>query len=151
MFASTVIDYKFVYVYGGIQEGSQGYNSLAKNVVERYDAIANTWSVIQVQNAPNLSGFGWCKGTEKGEIYVLGGSDGYFLQGSLWKIDLAHGKAEDLGIEYDSQICMSKMALTHNKLKGLTTIYSFGGSNSEGFGFKCEIQGAAKREWKQLS
>lgn len=102
MFASTVIDYKFVYVYGGIQEESQGYNLLANNVFERYDAIANTWTVIKVQNAPNLSGFGWCNGTEQGEIYVLGGSDGYVLQGSLWKINLVRGIAEDLGVEYDN-------------------------------------------------
>ena len=150
MFACTVIDYKFVYVYGGIQEESQGYNLLANNVVERYDVIADAWTVIQVQNAPNLSGFGWCNGTEQGEIFVLGGSDGYVLQGSLWKINLVRGIAEDLGVEYDNQICMSKLAVRQNKLKGLTTLYSFGGSNSEGFCFKCDIQGAAKREWKQL-
>ena len=46
MFACTVIDYKFVYVYGGIQEESQGYNLLANNVVERYDVIADAWTVI---------------------------------------------------------------------------------------------------------
>lgn len=46
MFASTVIDYKSVYVYGGISQGSQGFNSLAKNVIEKYDTIANKWSVI---------------------------------------------------------------------------------------------------------
>lgn len=65
MFASTVIDHKFIYVYGGISQGIQasdfpGKNQLPKYLVERYDAIADSWSEIIIQNAPNLSSFGWC-------------------------------------------------------------------------------------------
>ena len=139
MFASTVVDYKVAYVYGGISQGSQGFNSLAQNIIERYDAIANKWSLINVNNVPNLSSFGWCQGTIPGEIFVLGGSDGYFLQSSLWRINLTNGRGQDLGVEYDSQVCLNKLALSHNKFSGKTILYSFGGPNSEGFGFKCDI------------
>ena len=60
MFASTTIDNKFVYVYGGIS-GSQGDRPvLNTNLVERYDADENKWYNIIVENAPKLSSFGWC-------------------------------------------------------------------------------------------
>ena len=54
-------------------------------------------------------------------------------------MNLTAGKGQDLQVEYDSQVCLNKLGLLHNKFTGKTTLYSFGGPNSEGFGFKCDI------------
>jgi hypothetical protein len=66
-----------------------------------------------------LSSFGWCKGENSSVLYILGGSDGYTLQGQLWKINLANdkpGSATDLGAEYAEPTCLSKLGFNQNKI-----------------------------------
>ncbi len=94
MFSATVVDKRFVYVYGGTKEGVQGQNKMPDSICERYDSVTNTWASFAIEGAPNLSSFGWCPGTDKGVIYVLGGSDGCTLQSSCWKIDFVSGNAK---------------------------------------------------------
>jgi|LauGreDrversion4_2_1035121.scaffolds.fasta_scaffold112747_1 N-acetylneuraminic acid mutarotase len=51
MFASTAIENKFIYVYGGISKGTSRFpcsNSLPKNIVEKYDTNADSWSEIHI-------------------------------------------------------------------------------------------------------
>ena len=49
------------------------------------------------------------------------------------------GIAEDLGVEYSQPICMNKLGFYENKLKNTLTLYSFGGSNSDGMCYKCDF------------
>jgi N-acetylneuraminic acid mutarotase len=89
LFASTVIDDKYIYVYGGISKTVSGFRpSLAQNLVERYDSIKNQWSTLVVEGAPSLSAFGWTEGHLPHELFILGGSDGSIMQSSLYKLDL---------------------------------------------------------------
>lgn len=93
LFASTVIDRKIIYVYGGISGNKIQVPSLANNAFERYDSQTNTWSSFIVEGTPKLSAFGWSLGLQNHEIYILGGSDGGVLQSTLWKIDINARKA----------------------------------------------------------
>ena len=79
MFASTVIDYRYVYVYGGIERSEPYMNTMASTVCERYDSHQNIWTPFEVQNSYNLSSFGWCQGENSGVLYIVGGSDGCVL------------------------------------------------------------------------
>lgn len=82
MFAATVVDKRFVYAFGGVigtKDNAQNPNIMPRSVCERYDSVTNTWASFAIEGAPSLSSFGWCPGTDKGVIYVLGGSDGYTL------------------------------------------------------------------------
>jgi Kelch motif len=59
MFAATVIDNKFIYVYGGNAGTNQGRNILPRSACERYDVTSNTWASFKIENAPSLFSFGW--------------------------------------------------------------------------------------------
>jgi hypothetical protein len=61
LFAATVFDKKYVYVYGGTSKVEKNFNVMPKNICEKYDATKNEWSIIHIENALNLSGFGWCE------------------------------------------------------------------------------------------
>jgi len=52
---------------------------LPTSTCERYDSATNTWATFTIEDAPSLSSFGWCPGTDMGVIYILGGSDGFCL------------------------------------------------------------------------
>ena len=82
MFAATVVDKRFVFAFGGAigtKDKVPNPNMMPHSVCERYDSVTNTWASFAIESAPVLSSFGWCPGTDKGVIYVLGGSDGYTL------------------------------------------------------------------------
>jgi N-acetylneuraminic acid mutarotase len=101
MFVSTVIDDRYIYVYGGTQSSASERPTLTTNIFERYDSSANIWSNIVIEGAPNLSAFGWSEGATSSELFILGGSDGSILNESLYKIDFKQGKAVNLGVEYE--------------------------------------------------
>lgn len=63
MFCSTVIDDKFLYVYGGISKTVNDFSpELTQNAIERYDAVKNEWSNLIIEGTPSLSAFGWSEG-----------------------------------------------------------------------------------------
>ncbi len=106
---------------------------MPKNICEKYDATKNEWSIIHIENALNLSGFGWCETQNPGEIFVLGGSDGMCMTSSLWKIDFNSRKATYMNAEYDTSTSMTKLIHYDN------TLYAFGGSNSDGSSYTLKL------------
>jgi hypothetical protein len=46
MFAATVIDSRFVFVYGGLKQYKEMNNEMASIVCERYDPQTNTWAAF---------------------------------------------------------------------------------------------------------
>lgn len=80
LFASTVINDNFVYVYGGINATVQGFHPALNNtLIEFFDAKNNTWKTLSIENTPKLSAFGWTEGYDRHELFILGGSDGLTL------------------------------------------------------------------------
>ena len=147
LFASTVIDEKFVYVYGGISGSSNKRPTLSETAFERYDVVANLWTDLVVENAPRLSAFGWTRGDDEHEMFILGGSDGGNLQSSLWSFDLKKLRATNLNIEYESATGLNKMAAIKDPKTGAYKIHSFGGSQSNGASYWVNLN-QEKQEWK---
>jgi hypothetical protein len=98
-----------------------------------------------VEGAPSLSSFGWCHGSDNGVIYILGGSDGFCLQSSFWKVDFVAGKAQHIN-EYDSAVTGNKMLCVFER--GNDVIYSIGGNNSDGISYKVLMNNSS--EWVPL-
>ncbi|TNV79176.1 hypothetical protein FGO68_gene1774 [Halteria grandinella] len=150
LFASTVIDDKFVYVYGGISKTEGDFKpSLAKNMIERFDVNTNKWSSFVVEGAPSLSAFGWTEGQFSHELFILGGTDGFSMQTSLFKLDLKEEKCINLNVEFDSLTALGKLSAFKNSKTGYYKIYSFGGSNSEGAGYSVDFN-TETPQWKLL-
>lgn len=141
LFASTCLEYRYIYVYGGIS-GSEDFikPQLQANLIERYDSIANTWTPFTVEGAPKLSAFGWCSGIQPHELFILGGTEGGNFQDSLWKLDFKEQKAYNI-CQFVSEIGMSKVAVYEDD-KGEQTVFNFGGTNSGGLCYKREIRSA---------
>jgi len=146
MFAAVVVNKKYIYVFGGTKEGLPSQNTMPSSLCERYDPSSNLWTPFPLADGPGpLSSFGWCPGTDSGVIYVLGGSDGFCLQSSLWRVDFAGGKAE--------YVAENESAITGNKMicimeGGKEVIYSIGGANSDGYSYKIKLDEAP--EWIPL-
>lgn len=86
----------YIYVYGGISgsgTGSQSHHPiLSEVVIERYLIAGDSWETVQVNMAPKLAAFSWCRmGGDSAQIAVVGGTNGDIMSDETCVIDLQEG------------------------------------------------------------
>lgn len=87
-------------------------------MVERYDVNTNKWISLVIEGAPSLSAFGWTEGQFSHELFILGGTDGFSMQSSLYKLDLKARKCSNLNVEFDSLTALGKLSTFKNPKTG---------------------------------
>ena len=54
-----------------------------------------------------------------------------------------------MGIDFDNQVALPKLACSYEPISKKCTLYSFGGTSTEGMCFKCELH-SPNSQWKAL-
>ena len=67
---------------------------LVDTICEKYDAAADKWEIIEIAGGPCVAAFAWCP-IAKGQMMILGGTDGDLLQESSWIIDFENKTAKE--------------------------------------------------------
>lgn len=65
------------------------------------------------------------------------------------KLDFQHKTCNNLGVEFDTQTCLSKVAAIKDKTTKKYRVYAFGGANSEGAGYLTDLSEETP-SWKAL-
>lgn len=145
-FALCQID-NFVYVFGGLQSSGKGKNKhipqLVSTLTEKYCATTDKWEAIQIANAPPVAAFSWTPLT-KGQIMILGGTDGDLLQESSWVIDFEKLEASEQDETIGCQTAMGKLVYRPKS----NQVYSIGGYGSGGQNFHKKLDSAAP--WQEF-
>ena len=104
--------------------------------------------MIKIEGVPSLSAFGWSEGKDSSEIFILGGSNGEFLESGLLKIDFKEETMTEYAeCPFDSQTSLSKVAVDYNEEKKGYAVHSFGGVASEGSSSYVDLM-IAEPKWK---
>ena len=137
----------FVYVYGGIQSSGKGKQkhipTLVNTICEKYDATADKWEKIEIAGAPSLAAFACCP-VGKGQIMILGGSDGDLLSEASWIIDFEKKTATEDEETIGNQTAMGKLVYRPKAKK----VYHIGGYGSGGQNFVKKL--GSSETWEEF-